>query len=625
MIKFYFFPVFFYGIFLLLSFIGWGSLLKNTFFPHQKTDWGQKAAWGVSLTILVGGLLNLYSLVSNQIVALYVMLGVVNFIVFNLSSIKNYRLPSLSRWWQEDKIGLLLAVVFLLFVLVYYFLAISLRLLTMDDLEAYFAFPFKMLEQGCLGEDPFSERRMSALGGQSFLHTLVLCLIKGANVHVIDPGVASFIVLGLLWAVGKQLQISYKLTLLVGMIFLFIPWPRYTNTTSLIMGLALFLALFQKEVIEDDISVKRSIANSLVTALLLSALFASKTNFIAPGVIYFLVLYFLKFLFQRQKKIILLEFFFSICLTSLFLWPWMMASLKSSGTLLYPLFGRGYHRSAYGFNEYSVFTIDSMIKAIYKTLCGPKALFLMLFTVISLANTSLKNSLKSIVIGISACLGLIVINILTRNAFKYSFSFFYAALLMLMLFALRSSKERPLLRMAWVGGVFLLIGHLLMLYFHDGMDHKYAAAFRDKWWKNKGKSPHALHAKDYLKIQAVIPPQETILARVKDPFLLNFKRNNIFIVDFLIPGPKPGMPIFAGSEAISQYLCSQGVKYVMFSYNLDHEDLKKLLTSKDMWVRQQGLFTLKFQNEIEELGRTRRKIYDDGQTFVIDLSILNPM
>ena len=68
-------------------------------------------------------------------------------------------------------------------------------------------------------------------------------------------------------------------------------------------------------------------------------------------------------------------------------------------------------------------------------------------------------------------------------------------------------------------------------------------------------------------MQQSIPQGETVLARLAYPFLLDFKRNRIFIADW--PGGAslpPGMPSFKGAEALANYLISKSIRYVAYSY-----------------------------------------------------------
>ena len=71
----YYFLSFSWGIFLLLSFIGLGSLLSRFLFPQKEVDWGQRAAWGVALTIFLGGILNLFGAISRTTVLFLIEIG----------------------------------------------------------------------------------------------------------------------------------------------------------------------------------------------------------------------------------------------------------------------------------------------------------------------------------------------------------------------------------------------------------------------------------------------------------------------------------------------------------------------------------------------------------------------
>lgn len=68
-------------------------------------------------------------------------------------------------------------------------------------------------------------------------------------------------------------------------------------------------------------------------------------------------------------------------------------------------------------------------------------------------------------------------------------------------------------------------------------------------------------------MQNTLPEGEVFLARVDKPFLFDFRRNNILIVDE--PGnasSPPGLPLFKGAEAVAQYLLSKSIRFVVFSY-----------------------------------------------------------
>ena len=132
----------------------------------------------------------------------------------------------------------------------------------------------------------------------------------------------------------------------------------------------------------------------------------------------------------------------------------------------------------------------------------------------------------------------------------------------------------------------------------------------------------------YSKMLDSVPEGEIVLTRLDKPFLMNFKKHTIWIADW--PGGAslpPGMPSFKGEEALADYLVSQSIRYVAYSYANEANFPKKslggrLIISPDvsLWLQNEALNTFEFQESLQKLGETRKRIYDDGENFVIDLS-----
>jgi hypothetical protein len=76
-----------WGICLLLSLIGWGKVLNHILFPNQRIDWGQRAAWGLAFSILIGGILNATSTISQTTILIFLALG----LVYCLVDLVNHR------------------------------------------------------------------------------------------------------------------------------------------------------------------------------------------------------------------------------------------------------------------------------------------------------------------------------------------------------------------------------------------------------------------------------------------------------------------------------------------------------------------------------------------------------
>lgn len=279
-----------------------------------------------------------------------------------------------------------------------------------DDYHAYFVFPEKMLQIGSMGADPFSERRLvSSLGGQSFLHTFVLSVLSEQNLRIIDPGMTSIAVFRLILGLIQEKNLSKRITILI-----LIPWlliiPAYRNSTSNVTGLALFLSLFCT-LNWGKLKANKYIANAVIIAAITAALCAAKTNLIPAAVIFVSSSYFFYIARTENKQKVILEFLAVIVFTFVFLLTWMISLYQSSGTLLYPLLGKGYHGSVYDEKyilPYSELLSFKMLFEVFKTVIDVDyiALFLLIISYVGLQlwrKPESKERAASVALTISAC------------------------------------------------------------------------------------------------------------------------------------------------------------------------------------------------------------------------------
>ena len=73
MVEYFF--CFLWGIVVLVCLVGWGGVINRIVFPKHRVDWGQKGAWGVALSIFVGGMLNVTWTVSRTVILAYLGAG----------------------------------------------------------------------------------------------------------------------------------------------------------------------------------------------------------------------------------------------------------------------------------------------------------------------------------------------------------------------------------------------------------------------------------------------------------------------------------------------------------------------------------------------------------------------
>jgi hypothetical protein len=120
------------------------------------------------------------------------------------------------------------------------------------------------------------------------------------------------------------------------------------------------------------------------------------------------------------------------------------------------------------------------------------------------------------------------------------------------------------------------------------------------------------YADSYKALQSKVPPGKTIYAIVDAPYLLDFKRNPIFVADVL-GGASPGnlMPLLQGTQSLLEYFKKVGIEYLLA---VDFEKALLLYTRKH-WIDHQrpewfykqvwGKHALDFMDRIDDIAQTR--------------------
>lgn len=133
--------------------------------------------------------------------------------------------------------------------------------------------------------------------------------------------------------------------------------------------LSLFLSLF-RTLDWEKLKSQHFIANGCIIALVTAAICALKSDLIPAGIILFTSSYLFYIIGSRMQQKAIYEFLVATLLLVVFFLPWMISMYQSSGTLLYPILGKGYHGSVYGIFllPSSEITILSAVKVILKAL-----------------------------------------------------------------------------------------------------------------------------------------------------------------------------------------------------------------------------------------------------------------
>lgn len=636
---------FFWGFVILASFVGWGSALNRFLFPARCVDWGQRAAWGMALSVVVGGVLNLLQCISRTTVLVYLGLGIV------------WWLAGLVPWVQElsQQTGVfrsiaafkkqrLMACGFLFVValaLIQYRGSVStLRhegypngtdFNAYDDFQAYIVFPTKMLQVGSLGHDPFNGRRLeSSLGGQSFLHTFVLGAFSAQNLHIIDPGLGLLIVIGLLLGDFKDSEISPKCSIGLLLFLLLVPAPTI-NTSSLYTGMALFVSLY-RTLAWKSVPESRWLSKSLVVALTAAAICSLKSSFI-PALVVLLACSYLYYLIdQGFKRDAILETASAAFLVAAFTLPWMISLFQSSGTLLYPLLGSGYHQSAYGNSlaPYGGLTFSRTAQLLLHSWTDAVFIAFILIAASWLASRPGKTGGReaALFMMLGAAVGSGFLALATGEPhLRLAFPFVLATILVALTEVLSSRGPwGKTYEEASAIVITLIASGFLVGSYWDGAKSEYVNCFRGIWSGTRNyKLVSNQELEEYKRLQMSVPAGKPVLAWLDEPFLLDFGRNSIFVMD--MPGESslpPGIPLFKGSEELSRYLLSKSIQYVAYSYG-DRAGIPEYLARKSIpagvsiWRRTVYTNLADVQGSLEELGERRKHIYDDGKNFVLDV------
>jgi hypothetical protein len=141
--------------------------------------------------------------------------------------------------------------------------------------------------------------------------------------------------------------------------------------------------------------------------------------------------------------------------------------------------------------------------------------------------------------------------------------------------------------------------------------------------------PMAATAPEVLKMQATVPAGAALVVMIERPFLLDFARNPIALLD--LPGaasPRRALPLMQGGEKVAAYLLAEGFRYLAFaSPDRPQNDVYRRSHWKDLLVdsrpnaRGAAPLYLAAFDDLDYLARTRHRLYDDGHFVVVDLAV----
>lgn len=266
---------------------GWGILCQRLA-KYLVRNWAVTIIFGLSIIILLGGVLNLLRLAYGWAFDGLLLIGIALAVKY-----RKFR-PQLPRdageWFH-------LAILCMPIVLIMFFTvktqlppeAFNLH----DDFEKYFTHPVRMLQTGTLFGSPLSALGSETLGGQAVLHAIVLNHFPVQYINGVDA-VFGLLLCLLLSVSIFPLRAEFLPMCLIGLLMVFFINPQYVNVSSLYIASAFMmtsiLLLSDVHGYENGEKTKK-LPSPILAGLIYAALIASKSNFVM-----FVLFYLLSFL-----------------------------------------------------------------------------------------------------------------------------------------------------------------------------------------------------------------------------------------------------------------------------------------------------------------------------------------
>ena len=147
-----------------------------------------------------------------------------------------------------------------------------------DDWPAYLPLVRKLLQTGTLIE-PFSVRRMAAYGGQTLLQALTLVVAKDSQIQIFDGGICLVLTVGLIFGFAREARnVSWTLLLLTASAVLMLPDGR-ANSASEMSGVVGFVTLWRTATLVDRRRMRGPRA-ALLVALPAAAVATLRQNYL---------------------------------------------------------------------------------------------------------------------------------------------------------------------------------------------------------------------------------------------------------------------------------------------------------------------------------------------------------
>jgi hypothetical protein len=636
-------PAFAWILLVVFSFFGWGIILCRLL--RMRCDAGETACLSLSIATAAGGILNCLTLALPFVNVGFVLPGAaIGILHASRSSLKRVVIAG------DPWIWVLLAIVIPLMTFYIASYSYNFEYEKLDDLLAYMVFPAKMLT-GSLGFEPFSERRLiTSLGGLYYLQSILLTGADFHWLHVIDPAFALLSLVLLTNGAMRARGASLRSRCLVNLFLLLFP-PIVANLSPGLLQtpLLVFLYLIAEEPrwIQGRTASQRSICLGLTSAAIIAVkpLGVPFLGFLLAGT------YSSRVVWGPNRLAHAIESLGTALLTICLLLPWMVSNRRQTGTLVYPLFGTGYSTANFVSNVMPLWQESPLSERltlfVTKGLLNvPVLLLLGLYVIFCTAVLrSDHRERRAAVLAPGLCVAGVLAIVLSMclggaggaGLVRYSYPFALAGVVILLynMVSLLQDRKVTCRYMYYSGLLTVLICSIAILANARNLDLYYSHGLMNFRIAYSGPNQRLLDSYNVLRsdqaesviaihrLQESVPPGENILERLDYPFVMDFRRNNVFVADWPgSTGPPPGWPLSQGPRRLATYLNEVFVHYIAFTYTKDALlYIEGDISSWDAWIQTDLKRTIEFQNNLSEMMRVCPLAFKDSRRVVIHLTL----
>lgn len=547
-----------WGALVLVSFLGYGSLVRQAISRRAPVDVGLRATWGAALACILGGGLAAASLMTRAaalgIVNLGVLLAFASLFLERDAVARGGRF--MRRVARREWLIALLGLAALGFLLLQYFAAIcDWHTNPYDDDIAYLPFVKKLEDTGALDE-PFSLRRLSALGGQTFFLELLAPRTAFEQSHTFDRGVALVMVALLIFGYRAKGRRAPLLAVFGATLFVLVLPSIAINTGSYYSGVVFFFGLYRTLEHLHAHPPSSPLRAAVPLALLSATACSLRQNFVPVpavilGVSYAVTLARSPLPWRARWR----EPVATAGLTLLFVAPWLYVSYRSNGTFLYPVMLGDANPSltleATTMNWFR--EIQMQVRGFIEIVPIRTLPFLFIAAILQREESSRRPLLALLV-------GTVVGTALCTHAFsqsdpsnvaRYGFGFTMALALAALLGAatqreLRGAKRVNRASVALLFAAFAVSTEIVLA--QDGLRASVTRSFRniDDARAAARRTPRG-EAPLYDRLQASVPEGARLAVMLDEPFYLDFARNPVWNLDMPGYASLPGRAVFPGS------------------------------------------------------------------------------